>query len=260
MRSHIAYARGMKRLRQVLLLLAVGLIGYGIAWVQPYVVRPPLIVGQDAISDAASLQARVQLDDVDGRVLSIRPASSEGDVLLVFYPGGLVRPQAYEWLGRELAVHGVHTVIPEFAADLAVTGKDRAEPLIQRYAAGRPVVLAGHSLGGVMAADFVSRHADQVAGLVLMAAYPADGIDLSGTGFGALSLLAEHDGNADAGLIRASLPRLGPGSRLAVIPGAVHSFFGRYGPQDGDGTPTVSRAQAEKSIVAELVGYLDPLS
>jgi len=260
MRSQLAYARGMKRLRQVLLLLAVGLIGYGIAWVQPYLFRPPLVVGQDAVSDAASLRARAQLDDVDGRVLSIRPESDDGDVLLVFYSGGLVRPQAYEWIGRALAEHGVHTVIPEFAGDLAVTNKDRAGPLIQRYAAGRPVVLAGHSLGGVMAADFVSRHADQVAGLVLMAAYPADNVDLSATAFAALSLLAENDGNADAGLIRASLPRLGPGSRLAVIPGAVHSFFGRYGPQDGDGTPTVSRAEAEKAIVAEVVDHLDPLS
>ncbi len=40
----------------------------------------------------------------------------------------------------------MQTVIPEFAADLAVTGKDRADGLIAHYAAGRPVVIGGHSL------------------------------------------------------------------------------------------------------------------
>ena len=136
----------MKRVRSILLLVLVGLLGYGIAWAQPYVFRPALMLGQDAITDAASAQARVSLDDVGGRVLSIKPADSDGALLFVLYPGGLVRPQAYEWLGRALTEHGVQTVIPEFAADLAVTGKDRADGLIAHYAAGRPVVIGGHSL------------------------------------------------------------------------------------------------------------------
>lgn len=54
-----------------------------------------------------------------------------------------MRPQAYEWLGRALAEQGVQTVIPEFFADLAVTGKDRADALIAHYAAGRTVVIGG---------------------------------------------------------------------------------------------------------------------
>lgn len=250
----------MKRVRSILLLVLVGLLGYGIAWVQPFVARPALMVGQDAISDAASAQARVSVDDVGGRVLSIKPATSDGDLLLVLYPGGLVRPQAYEWLGRALAEHGVHTVIPEFFADLAVTGKDRADGLIARYAAGRPVVIGGHSLGGAMAADYASRHADQLSGLILLAAYPAGGVDLTTTRFGGLSLLAEHDQVADAAKVRAGMTQLSPSSRLEVVPGAVHAFFGRYGPQQGDGVPTVRRAEAEQDIIDRIVAYLSPIS
>lgn len=74
----------MRRVGRVLLFVLVGLIGYGIAWLQPLVFRPPLMVGQDAVTDAASLTARVELDDVGGRVLSIRPASGEGDTLMIF--------------------------------------------------------------------------------------------------------------------------------------------------------------------------------
>lgn len=247
------------RRRWLQVLVLVGLLGYGIAWLQPLVFRPGLVPGQDAVTDAASLEARVTLEDAGGRVLNIRPADGDGSVLLVLYPGGLVRPQAYEWLGRALAAHGVQTVIPEFFADLAVTGKDRADALIDRYAAGRPVVLAGHSLGGAMAADYAARNGDRLAGLVLLAAYPAEGVDLSGNSFGALSLLAEHDTVASADKVREGVSREGPGSRLEVIPGAVHAFFGRYGPQAGDGVPTVNRADAEAAIVEKIVGYLAPL-
>jgi pimeloyl-ACP methyl ester carboxylesterase len=229
----------MKRVRRVRLLIVVGLLGSGIAWAQPFVFRPALVVGQDAITDAASARARVSLDDVGGRVLSIRPETSGGTVLFVLYPGGLVRPQAYEWLGRALAEHGVQTVIPEFFADLAVTGKDGADALITQYAAGRKVVIGGHSRGAAMAADYASRNADKLSGLILMGAYPAGGIDLTGTRFSSLSLMGENDQVADAAKVRGGMAQLSPSSRLEVVPGSVHAFFGRYGPQAGDGIPSV---------------------
>lgn len=249
----------VRRGRRVLLVLAfvlVGMLGYGVGVVGPLVVRPPLVPGQDAVTDTASRTARVTLEDAGGQTLVIRPPEGEGRLLLVLYPGGLVRPQAYEWLGRALAGQGVETVIPAFVADLAVTDADRAGTLIARYAAGRPVVLAGHSLGGAMAADYASRHPDRLAGLVLMAAYPADGVRVDAR-FPALSLLAEHDGVADPRRVNDGLNRLPGGSRIVTVPGAVHAFFGRYGPQGGDGLPTVSRADAEATIIAEVGSYLE---
>lgn len=246
-------------MRRALLLLLVGLLGYGIGIAQPYVLRPALVAGQDAVSDAPSRAASVAVEEVGGRVLSIRPEGREARHLFVFYPGGLVRPQAYEWLGRALASRGVHTVIPEFALDLAVVDADRADGLIAHYAGGRPVVVGGHSLGGAMAAGYAAKHPDAVAGLVLLAAYPPNDVSLAEASFPALSLLAEHDGVADPDAVREGLDRLPRGSDLVVIPGAVHSFFGRYGPQAGDGLPTVDRAAAEADIVEAVASYLDAL-
>ena len=76
------------------------------------------------------------------------------DVLVIIYPGGLVRPQAYEWLARALAVRGYTTVIPVFSFDLALTDTGRANSLIERHGAGKRTVRAGHSLGGAMAARY----------------------------------------------------------------------------------------------------------
>nr|WP_269779014.1 alpha/beta hydrolase [Propioniciclava soli] len=72
----------------------------------------------------------------------------------VLYPGALVRPQAYEWIGHALASGGVTTLIPEFGADLAFTGIDRAETVAASLAPGLRVVVGGHSLGGAMAAQY----------------------------------------------------------------------------------------------------------
>lgn len=232
-------------------------LGFGAAQAVPIVVRPPLLVGQDAISDAASADARVTLEDAGGRTLVVRPASGDGRVLLVFYPGGLVRPQAYEWLGRALAADGVMTVIPEFPADLAVTGINRADALLARYAAGRPVVLGGHSLGGAMACDYASRHASSLAGLLLEAAYPADNVTVAGVR--TLVLAAEHDGLATPAKVDAALPRL-PGAQVVRLDGSVHAFFGRYGPQSGDGVPTVSRSDAEAATLTAIRAWLAPLT
>jgi len=240
-----------RRVLLVVVLVAVLLLGYGAASARPYLFRAPVVLGQDAVTDAASARARVSLEDVGGPVISIRPESGDGKLLLIMYPGGLVRPQAYEWLGRALADNDVQTVIPEMPLDLAVLDSGRADALVTRYAHGRPVVIAGHSLGGAMAAQWASSHADQVAGMVLMAAYPPDGVTV--TGIPVLSLLAENDRVADPAKVRGGLAQLGDHAELVVVPGSVHAFFGRYGPQAGDGTPTVNREQAQE-LIAETIG------
>lgn len=242
------------RLRSVLIPVLVGALGYGVGVSQPVWWRPPLVIGQDAVSDSASAAVSVEVVDVNGPVIHI-PATDRRRVALIFYPGGLVRPQAYEWLGRALAADGVETWIPSMPVDLAVAAKDRAADLLPTIGGGVHVVLGGHSLGGAMAADYASRSPRSISGLLLLGAFPAEDIRI-GAPWPALSLAAERDGLATVDEVRSGVDRLPEGSRLAVIPGAVHAFFGRYGPQAGDGTPTVSRSSAEAAILAEVRAYL----
>lgn len=247
------------RWRVVVAVLLAAAVGYGIGIAQPYVVRPPLVVAQDAVSDAVSKYASVRVADAGGRVLVVEPPDGRARVAFVLYPGGLVRPQAYEWVGRALAAHGVRTLIPEFTADLAVTDAGRATVVAQQLGDGLPVVVGGHSLGGAMAAGHAAKHPDAVAGLVLLAAYPAADVNLTGAEFPVLSLAAEHDGLATMEKVRDGLTRLPGHTDLVVVEGSVHSFFGRYGPQAGDGLPTVSRADAEADTVAALARFFDAL-
>jgi len=248
------------RVRFWLWLILALVLGYLIALAQGTVVRPPLVMGQDAVPPSGQVQGVTStLENEGGTFIDIKPAGA-AKTLLVYYPGGLVRPQAYEWLGRALAADGVQTVIPVFPLDLAVTGINRADALIKKFGAGKTVVIAGHSLGGAMAAQYAKGHTDQLSGMILMGAYPAGNVSLKDTRLLVLSLLAEHDGVADPAEVRDGLNRLPASAQLMVIPGSVHSFFGRYGPQKGDGLPTVTHAAAEDEILSAVRAFLATLS
>lgn len=248
----------MKRVLKVVgFLLGLALV-FGVGWAWPILVRPPLVLGQDAITDPAAGQVPVTLGEAGGRAIVARPPAGapDRDLMVIVYPGGLVRPQAYEWLARALASDGYPTVVPEFSFDLAVTDPDRADALIQRYAEGRRVVLAGHSLGGAMAAQYAAGHADRLAGLILFAAYPGDSADLAAAGLPVLSLIGEHDQVVNAAAREAAWQRLPSDTRRVTIAGGVHAFFGRYGPQQGDGVPTVTREAAEQQIRQAVEDFL----
>lgn len=255
----------MRRVLKVVGLLLVVALAFGVGWAWPILVRPPLVIGQDAITDTASVAVVPTLEDAGGRAIVARPpaGTDERDLLVIIYPGGLVRPQAYEWLARGLASEGYLTVIPEFSFDLAVTDVDRADTLVARYGEGKRVVLAGHSLGGAMAAQYAADRekagAGQLAGLVLMAAYPAASADLSAAGLPVLSLVGEHDEVVDAASLEAGWSLLPADTERVVLTGSVHAFFGRYGPQSGDGTPTVPRVTAETQISQAIEAFLGGL-
>ena len=122
------------------------------------------------------------------------------------------------------------------------------------------VVMGGHSLGGAMAARFALRNSDNLSGLVLMAAFSAEADNLSNLPLATLVLAAENDALATLDEVQGGMNRLPTDSTLELIPGAVHSFFGRYGSQQGDGIPTVSRETAEAAIIEVLSNYFETLT
>ena len=115
---------GVKKATVILLVLLAALLGYGVGVAQPFVVRGPVMLGQDAV--VADAPSKVRLADAGGDVIVVEPADGEARVAFVLYPGGLVRPQAYEWIGHALAAHGVRTLIPEMPLDLAQQLADAA--------------------------------------------------------------------------------------------------------------------------------------
>jgi proline iminopeptidase len=63
---------------------------------------------------------------------------------------------------------------PESEISLAAYDRDLTS-LIDRFSPGRPVVLLGHSWGGMYATRYISRHPEKIAGAVLMEPGPLTG-------------------------------------------------------------------------------------
>ena len=229
----------------VLVLAAAGYIAFQLAL--PYYEESP--EARDAL--ASDSVVRVTEDTW----IVMEPAEGEPEAGLIFYPGARVSPRAYAPGLRDIAAQGYRVITVPMPLHLAFLGSQRAgdvrkaHPEIDRWYVG------GHSLGGAMAAAYVSGSPD-TAGLVLWAAYPGGGTDLSDWDGKVLVVSGSEDGLADPSKIEAAQPLLPPQAIYAVIEGGSHAQFGSYGEQRGDGQPTISRSQQHQEIAQHTVEFL----
>lgn len=174
------------------------------------------------------------------------------DAALIFYPGGKVEESAYAPLLRAVAAAGVDVCLIKMPFRLAVFGIYRADRVIAEHAYSR-YYLAGHSLGGAMAASYASKQ-DTVAGLILLAAYPTK--DLPET-LPVLSIVGSEDGVLDREKAEKGRSYVHGTYREYEIAGGNHAFFGSYGEQKGDGEASITPADqwAETlSCILEFIG------
>lgn len=198
----------------------------------------------------------------------------------IFYPGGLVEPAAYAPLLEHLGREGILSIMVPMPLDLAVFGIDSALDVIKAYPQIHAWILGGHSLGGAMAAEFVKKHPDLVAGtpdsakvdsagtqagsgkvkgIVFLASYPAKSTDLSKLPLNALAIAGTRDGVMFSEF-ESSMKRLPPDARLIRIEGGNHAQFGNYGPQKGDGQAEIDRKSQQEIVVQEIVGLARSIS
>ena len=171
---------------------------------------------------------------------------------LVFYPGGKVEPTAYLPLLTALAEDGIDCFLVQMPLNMAFLDIDAAAKIQAAYTYDRWYV-GGHSLGGAIAANYAAHHGDDLEGLILLAAYATQPLS------DRLAVLELH-GSEDGVLNRASLEKgkqyLPASARAFELPGGNHAQFGDYGPQRGDGLPTVSRAAQTAWAVEKIEGMI----
>lgn len=178
---------------------------------------------------------------------------------VIFYPGGLVDAAAYAPLMTSIAAQGVTAILVPMPLDLAIFGLNRADDVIRAYPEITHWIIAGHSLGGSMAAQYVKDHPAAVQGLALLAAYPADNVDLSALPIKAVTIVGTNDGVARQ-VFEDAQKRLPPGSQLILLDGGNHAQFGNYGPQAGDGQATMSRATQQAQTTAAILALMGRIS
>ncbi len=195
---------------------------------------------------------RVQVTAEDWFVFS--PAESRAATGFIYYPGGRVDARAYAPYARDIAAEGYLTVVVPMPLALAVLAPNRAAEVMAAFPEIESWVVGGHSLGGAMAAQFAAGQVDKLAGLALIASYPAESNDLSGRDdLAAVSIYGSADGLAEPETVEASRVRLPQTAQFIRIEGGNHAQFGWYGPQAGDNPASISHeAQQNQTVEAVL--------
>ena len=168
----------------------------------------------------------------------------------IFYPGGKVEHNAYQPLMAALAKEGILCVLIEMPFRLAVFDINAADGIQEQYPEIKSWYIGGHSLGGSMAASYVSNHTDQYKGLILLGSYST--ADLSDSNLNVLSIFGSEDKILNQEKYEKNKINLPNNFAEIRIEGGNHAQFGMYGAQDGDGTPIISNVEQIKITATHI--------
>lgn len=209
--------------------------------------------------DDTEIADRVRVEQRREHVL-ITTGTQERATGVVFYPGGLVAEEAYLPLLDDLALAGYRVLVVGMPLGLAVFAPMRGVDLRDEYPDVTRWIIAGHSLGGAMAARAVYRDPGAFDGLVLLASYPPNRNDLSQRTIPVLSIYGERDGLATPEEILSSAALLPESATMVEIVGGNHAQFGSYGPQDGDNDATIPRDVQQRLTVRAILQLLESVA
>lgn len=168
---------------------------------------------------------------------------------LIFYPGAKVEYTAYAPLMRQLAEAGTDCFLLKMPYHMAIFGMNRGDEIQASYEYSQWYI-GGHSLGGAMAASYVSKRLEKYQGLVLLAAYPTK--PLKRDGFSVVSVYGSEDQVLDLQKLEEGRQYMPTDYREVCINGGNHAWFGNYGKQAGDGKATVSHEEQWRQTVEAL--------
>ncbi|MBR2990473.1 MAG: alpha/beta hydrolase [Solobacterium sp.] len=168
--------------------------------------------------------------------------------VLVFYPGAKVEETAYAPLLHRLADNGMDACLVKMPFRLAVLGAGKAAK-IPETADYANVYIGGHSLGGAMAANYAADHADELSGVILLAAYPTKELD---DDLQLISIYGSEDGVLNMEKVKDGGQYAPEQTVEQIIAGGNHAYFGDYGEQKGDSEARIT-AQEQQEETAEII-------
>ena len=168
----------------------------------------------------------------------------EEKIALIFYPGGKVDPIAYMPLLLKLSEGSLTTVLVDMPANLAVFNIDGAKDVLDLNLDIDKWYLAGHSLGGAMASQFMEENYEVFEGLILLGAYPVNDAPVK-----TLAIYGSYD-------IKLDLEKTAKADVVYEILGGNHANFGDYGLQEGDGKALITREEQQNQAVEQIKNFI----
>ena len=230
----------------ILVIFMIGTVGL-VVWAN--------VRAQEATERAVAVLRENGIEREDGQLV-FRP-DFPTDKGLIYYPGGLVDPEAYAVTAQGIADAGYLVVIPKMPLNLAFTGINLADGIQADFPEIGSWVIGGHSLGGAMAAEYAKNKVDNLDGLIMYASYPANYEDFVDFPIPILTII----GSEDTGAAQQELfyEAISDSARRFIIEGGNHRQYADYSFQKGDGIATISAGEQQNQIIAAAVQFLDAL-
>ncbi len=213
----------------------------------------------DAIAALVS-DGVVSVDTADWLVM--RPVTATPTAGLILYPGANCDIRGYAPVLRKIAAMGYLVVAIEMPFDLAIFAPNRADDVRAAFPQVREWVVAGHSLGGVVAGRYAFQHQDDLAGLILWDAYPAESNSLSGSSLPVMHIHRATTGGSPPPTFADKRHLFPSDARWVPVPGGIHMYFGSFdgGGYEEEWEPVISRDTQQEIVVAAMLQGLAQMS
>lgn len=172
-------------------------------------------------------------------------AGNDDGSALIFYPGGKVEFTAYYPLLAKIADQGITCVLMKMPFHLAVFASDAADKVYEELPEIKNFYIGGHSLGGAMASSYMTKHQDNISGLILLGAYIYGDIKPSK----ALTMYGTND-------LVINRSKITYEENVQMIEGGNHAYYGNYGEQKGDGTATITQDDQQNIAANAIVEFI----
>jgi hypothetical protein len=204
------------------------------------------------LQSSSSIQAENTND-----FISFTP-NKEYSKIFIFYPGAMVASDAYAPLCRKIAENGFKSIIIKMPWRLPSYGYNKPKELDLFKDTSKQYILAGHSKGGMMAAQFVYENPTLIDKLILLGTTHPRDFDLSKSTIPIMKIYGSDDGVADPNSVIKNKNKLPPTTKYVLIKGANHSQFAYYGTQLGDNKASISREEQQEIILKSILSFLNP--
>ncbi len=245
-------SRGKKIAVWSLASLAVVIVIVFVAY--SFLMYPPSSIAKEAMKSDDKVSVMQ-----NGKGYLFEPAGENAAIRepgVIFYPGGLVEPQSYAPMARQLAEAGHRVYIASMPFNLAFTSQNRADHFLDAHS-GESYVIGGHSLGGVFAARYAASHPDAVDGVFFLASYADEEGSLKDAGLPVLQIGATNDQVMNAEDWEAGKQYLPANTEYEVIEGGNHGQFGSYGEQKGDKKADITGEEQTALVTEHLLQWMD---
>lgn len=198
------------------------------------------------------MEGGIQGIEIEDGVFAFEP--EEPVAGMIFYPGGKVDARSYFPLMQACAENGILAIIVEMPYRLAVFDVNAADGIKELYPEVEGWYIGGHSLGGSMAASYLSEHKAEFDGIILLASYSTE--DLASGRLKALSIYGSNDGVLSLDKYQSNRENLPTNTLEYIISGGNHAGFGMYGEQSKDGASTLEVGEQIQITADQILNFV----